>query len=158
MPDPAAPTVTDTAVVVGVGNDLRADDGAGRLVADAIDGLALPDVEVRSQAQLTPELAPLLAGRRLVVFVDADVDVERVTVTPVVADPAARTVMAHHGHPGGVLALVDAVGEQPAAAVLVSLPASDLSLGDRLSPATATAVEEAVAIVRRLVTDSGVAT
>lgn len=156
-----ATAVTDEArgtLVIGVGNDLRADDGAGRRVADAIEDLSLPDVEVRSQPQLTPELATLVAGRRVVVFVDADVDVDEVTVTPMVADRTARTIMAHHGHPGGILALVDTIGEQPDTAVLVSLPATDLSLDDQLSPTTARAVDDAITIVRRLATaDGGVA-
>ncbi len=144
--------VADDVLVLGVGNDLRADDAAGRRVAEAIERLHLHDVEVRSQSQLTPELAELVAGRRLVVFVDADVDVERVTVAPVVPDASSRTVMAHHGHPGGVLALVDVVGRQPDRALLVSVPARDLDLGDRLSPATAAAVAEAVDVVHGLVT------
>lgn len=156
MTDSADPTTeAQVAVVIGVGSDLRSDDGAGRRVANAIEELSLPGVEVRSQPQLTPELATLVAGRRLVVFVDADVEVDRLTVRPITADASARTIMAHHGHPGGVLALVDTIGEQPASALLVSLPATDLSLGDQFSPATARAVEEAVSVVRRLVTEDG---
>lgn len=141
-------------VVIGVGNDLRADDGAGRRVAEAIAARDLSSVEVRSQPQLTPELAAVVAGRRLAVFVDANVDVEEVTVQEVAADPGARSVMAHHGHPGGILALVDAVGEQPRRAVLVSLPARDLGLGEQLSAATATAVVEAIELVAGLVAEA----
>lgn len=142
-------------LVIGVGNDLRTDDGAGRRVVEAVERLALPGVEVRSQAQLTPELAEAVAGRRLVVFVDADVDVARVTVAEVAPDRSSRTVMAHHGHPGGVLALVEAIGEQPATAVLVSIPAEDLSMGLELSRRTASAVAEAVDRVRDLVAGAG---
>ena len=43
-------------LVIGYGNDLRSDDGAGRAVADRISEMELPGVAVRSVMQLTPEL------------------------------------------------------------------------------------------------------
>ena len=74
-------------LVIGYGNDLRSDDGAGRVVADRLDALALPDVTVRSVIQLTPELALEIAKFDTVVFVDASVEVAETISTPVVAGP-----------------------------------------------------------------------
>ena len=47
-------------LIVGYGNDLRSDDGAGRVVASRVEAMDLPGVVVRSQSQLTPELALLV--------------------------------------------------------------------------------------------------
>ena len=56
------------ALVIGYGNRLRSDDGAGPRVAER---LASDGVAVRVCDQLVPELADDLKGRAVVVFVDA---------------------------------------------------------------------------------------
>ena len=91
------------ALVIGYGNDLRSDDGAGRWVAQQIDDRGLDGIEVRSVAQLTPELALEIAGRSVVVFVDASVDVRELTIDEVEASSEASTVMTHHGNPADLL-------------------------------------------------------
>ena len=140
-------------LVIGYGNDLRTDDGAGRCVADAIDARRLNGVAVRSVPQLTPELALDLSGRSVVVFVDASIDDVDVVVRPVDAADSGPTTMSHHGDPASLLAMVPSVGEPPQRAYLVSIPASDLSLGFDLSPRTEAAVAEAVEAVTALVSD-----
>ncbi len=75
------------ALVIGYGNDLRCDDGAGRAVADRIEAMALPGVEVRSVQQLAPELALDIACAETVVFVDASIDVAETT-----CDACARPI------------------------------------------------------------------
>lgn len=140
------------AFVVGYGNDLRSDDGAGRWVADQIEGRELPGVGVRSISQLTPELALDIAGRDVVVFVDADVDVSELTVRPVEAKATGAQTMTHHGDPATLLALVSAVGEGPRRAYVVSIPATDLAMGLTMTEATRAAADEAVSRVVDLLT------
>ena len=144
-----------SALVVGYGNDLRRDDGAGRWVADQIEALELPGVAVRSISQLTPELALEVAGRDLVVFVDADVDVTELTVRGVEANPAGGKTMTHHGDPATLLAMVPAVGEPPRQAKLVSIPASDLDMGLEMSAATLAAAQAAVERIVDLLSAAG---
>ena len=137
-------------LVIGYGNDLRSDDGAGRWVADRIEELDMAGVDVVSVAQLTPELAVAIAGRRLVVLVDASVDTEELTVSDI--DPSQGSgVMSHHGDPSTVIAMAASVGTLPARAVLVSIPATDLGMGFSMSPPTAAAAEQAVARITDLV-------
>ena len=62
--------------------------------------------------------------------------------------------MTHHGDPATLLAMVPAVGEPPAQAHLVSIPASDLEMGMTMTDTTRAAAEEAVARVVGLVSDS----
>jgi hydrogenase maturation protease len=141
--------VTDL-LVVGYGNDLRCDDGAGRHVADAIEEMELPGVMVRSVAQLTPELALDIAGRDCVVFVDASVDTEALTHTAVAPGSGPGGVMTHHGDPSHLLSLVESVGPLPAEATVISIPALNLGLGFDLSPATAAGVSSAIDLVAAL--------
>jgi len=142
--------VTD-AVVVGYGNDLRADDGAGRWVAAQIEAQRIPGVTVRSVSQLTPELTLDIAGRALVVFVDASVDVRKVTIHRIdVAPTAGPKTMTHHGDPATLLSLVPSVGAPPERAYLVSIPATELGMGFELTPHTQAAAADAVGRVLEL--------
>lgn len=135
--------VTD-ALVIGYGNDLRTDDGAGRWVAAQIEALELPGVEVRSLSQLTPELSLDVAGREVVVFVDASVDATEVTAQRVDAVPTGPKTMTHHGDPATLLSLVPTVGAPPLRAYVVSIPATNLEMGLELTAATQAAASEAV--------------
>jgi hydrogenase maturation protease len=131
-------------LVIGVGSELRGDDAAGRYVADEVERIAPPGVEVRSVHQLTPELAIEVADRELVIVVDADVDVAAVTCRTVAVSGGRPGVMTHHLDPAALLGLASLFGSPPAQAALVSIPVHDLGIGTELSSATAEAAEHAV--------------
>ena len=139
-------------LVIGYGNELRADDGAGRVVANAIEERELDGVTVRSLSQLTPELSLEIAGRERVVFVDASVDTDELKVEPVAAGDPGGGVMTHHGHPASILSLVGTVGDQPGEAFVISIPAENLGLGFELSERTQAAVDEAIEIIAAMAT------
>lgn len=138
-------------LIVGYGNDLRSDDGAGRVVASRIEAMDLQGVDVRSQSQLTPELALGITRADVVVFVDADVDCERMAVRPVHPGERGPQPMSHHTDPAALLLHADDLGRVPRYVYAVSIPATNLGLGFELSPATAAAVEEAVAAIVEIV-------
>ena len=58
-------------LVIGYGNPLRSDDGAGITAAQEIERFHLPDVEVWTLQQLHVDLAEDLAGFDRIIFVDA---------------------------------------------------------------------------------------
>jgi len=138
-------------LIVGFGNDLRSDDGAGRVVASRIEAMDLPDVDVRSQSQLTPELALDITRADIVVFVDANVDCKEMAVHPVQAGERGTQSMSHHTDPAALLLLAGDLGRVPPRAYTVSIPATNLELGFDLSPGTATGVEEAVEATVKIV-------
>ncbi len=61
------------ALVLGYGNPGRRDDGLGPRLAEAVDRMDLPRVDVESAYQLQAEDAAAVADHDVVVFVDADV-------------------------------------------------------------------------------------
>ena len=140
--------------MIGVGSELRTDDAVGRRVADAVAALELPGVEVRSVHQLTPELAAELGGRALVVFVDAALDADDVTVRSLPSDEAPE-VTTHHLDPGALLALAARLGWSPAAASVVHVPVADLGFGTEVSPAAGRSVDLATARVADLCRATG---
>ena len=143
------------ALIIGYGNDLRTDDGAGRWVAAQIEAMELPGAEVRSLPQLTPELSLEVAGREVVVFVDASVDATAVTVQLVDAVPTGPKTMTHHGDPATLLSLVPTVGALPQRAYVVSIPATNLEMGLELTATTQAAASEAVGQIVGLLAERG---
>jgi hypothetical protein len=66
-------------LLIGWGNPLRGDDGVGQAIAAAVERWGQPQLEVVEAVQLTPELAPLLAAARRVLFVDAEAGAAAIT-------------------------------------------------------------------------------
>jgi hydrogenase maturation protease len=136
-------------LVVGVGNDLRGDDGAGRAVVEELARLAVPGLHAIWSHQLVPELAEKIGAARLVVFVDAapgdrpGVEVRRLAA-------CAPAVGGHQSDPGALLGLAALAGFDVPDAYVIGLPAYDLGLGRQLSAPTRAAVADAVAEVLRL--------
>jgi len=58
-------------LIIGYGNTLRGDDGAGVQVAEIVSEWELPNVRSLPVHQLTPELAEAIAGAKLAIFIDA---------------------------------------------------------------------------------------
>lgn len=135
-------------LVIGFGNDMRRDDGAGRIAAEKI-AAAHDDVDLLSLAQLTPEIAEVISRYQSVVFLDASVKAERVEVSEVHPGSGCRRgsarPMSHTLSPQQVLDLaVELYGKCPWRVLLVEFPVSDLEFGCDLSPSTQSMVEEFV--------------
>jgi hydrogenase maturation protease len=151
-------------LVVGYGNRLRSDDGAGPAAALllAVDP-RLAGVDVRAAHQLTPELAMDVSSARLVVLIDAedglppgDVAVRPVEPPPseagpsYVGSPAARP-MSHHLDPEGLLGLASSLYGSAPPTSLVTIGTGSLDLGEHLTPPVQAGVARAVQVVIDLV-------
>lgn len=136
-------------LVIGYGNDLRRDDAAGRRAAEQVGDRGLPGVRVLSVPQLAPEHVVDVAACARVVFVDASIVDDTVTVRPVVPCwPGWRTT--HHLAPASLLGLARTVGDVAPPAVVVTIPISDAAVGLALSPRAAAGVRDAVARIVEL--------
>jgi hydrogenase maturation protease len=151
------PTAGRKPLVIGYGNTLRSDDGAGVRVAEAVATWDLPHVTARSVQQLTPEIAATLAGADLVVFVDArlaevggEVAISRIRP----ASSVGRT--GHISDPRSILALAEWLYGRSPEAWLIGVPAVHLSLGEALSETAARGVEAACEQIRRMIDTASV--
>lgn len=137
-------------LVIGYGNMLRSDDGAGPRVAEAVETLRLPQVRVLACQQLTPELAEPISRAGRVVFVDAAVDVPKGTRLRPLAPNDSFQIMAHAADPRTLLALArDVFGRAPEAWWL-TIPAAKLDFGDGLSPTARRGLAQAVRKIKKL--------
>ncbi len=133
-------------LVIGYGNPLRRDDGAGPEAARRLAGMQPPGVVVVEAHQLLPEHAELLSRVRRAVFVDASAEegLEEVRLQPV--EPAAGAGLDPHvSDPGRLLALAAELFGNAPEAWMLRLPAADFGIGEGLSPTAEAAVREAVA-------------
>jgi hydrogenase maturation protease len=135
-------------LVIGYGNTLRADDGVGPRVAEAVEALRLPGVRTLTCQQLSPEHAEPISRAEVVVFVDAAVDARaEVQWRPLVPTDSSQ-LMAHAADPRTMLALSrDVFGHAPKAWWL-TIPAVDLGFSESLSPIAEQGFSEAVTIIQ----------
>ena len=141
-------------LVVGYGNSLRTDDGAGWHAAHLLAAdPRLADAQVLARHQLAPELAVDVSRASLVVLVDAtaDGDPGSVTVRRVRPHPATTATWSHHLAPEALAGLAETLYGPAPPIVLVSVAAASFAEGDRLSSTLEAALPELVEVVARVV-------
>ncbi len=136
-------------LVIGYGNTLRRDDGAGIRVAEAVAELDLPGVRVITRHQLVPELAEPIASARAVVFVDAGTDATGLMELRPLA-PATNPILNHAIAPPSLLALSRQIFNHCPPAWAIAIPVEDLGYGDGLSHRARIGIHAALAQIRRL--------
>lgn len=136
-------------LVIGYGNTLRRDDGAGPETARRVAALDLPGVETLESHQLLPEHAELLSRTDRAIFVDASVaDCPAPPHLEALAPDRRADLDTHASDPGGMLALARILFGHAPPAWVIRLPAADLDIGEGLSPTAEEAVGQAVALIR----------
>jgi hydrogenase maturation protease len=144
-------------LVVGYGNTLRGDDGAGPRVAAAVALWRRPGVESLAVHQLTPELAARLVEVDRVIFVDARIAAapsETCEVREIVAADD-RGPDGHSCDPRALLSMADRLFGARPRALSVTIPAIDLAFGERLSGPADREVRAALGAIHRLLTPDG---
>jgi hydrogenase maturation protease len=144
------------ALIIGYGNTLRGDDGIGQAAARALaSDAAIRCTDVIGCHQLTPELAECIAAVDLVVFVDAAVDIEPgvVVVREIHGASAQSSGLVHTADPAALLDLARKLYGRTPDAFLITIGVTTLALSDGLSEAALAALPEAIAAVRRLVSE-----
>jgi len=131
------------ALVIGIGNPSRGDDGLGPLLIERLAGRVPPAVELLTDFQLQVEFVLDLEGRDLVVFADASVDGPAPFAWHEVAPSGRPGVMTHAMAPGDLLAAYELhFGQAAPPAFALAVRGREFELGAGLS-AYATAHLEA---------------
>ena len=147
---PAKPAI----LVVGYGNPLREDDGAGWYVAGRIAERYGDAAQVLRLHQLAPELSAEVAGVDLVIFVDARADKLDLGLQVTRVEPVDAPARSHYCSPGAILAAAQTLFGRCPPGYLVSIPAHSFAYAERLTPQTLTAAGEAVEGISRLIDDA----
>ena len=137
---------TLSTLVIGYGNTLRGDDGAGILAAELLmDRIHDPEIEILPLHQLTPELMEPISRVAHVIFIDAAASgrpgkVHRIPLRP--APVCAR--FSHVTTPESLLAGAQSLYGHTPEATLYTIPGRSFETGQELSPAVRRAVNELV--------------
>jgi hydrogenase maturation protease len=142
-------------LVIGYGNPLRGDDGAGWRAAELVSAdRRAAGVTVLRCHQLTPELAEDLSAADLVVLVDASCDGASpgvITISAIgavgTADHPKGPAWSHLLEPAGLVGLAERLYGHAPPAVLLRVAAANLEPGVGLSPEVSTAMPEVVGTV-----------
>lgn len=143
-------------LIIGIGNTLRRDDGAGWFFAEALTTaleMAGRRVHLELHHQLTPELAIEAAELQpvAILFVDASVAIGEVTFSPL-TESVAEASTGHSLTPAMLLALMRRLYGVHAPGWLVQTPAADFGHGEGLSELAQRGVQ-AAALLASLLND-----
>jgi hydrogenase maturation protease len=147
---------TARCLVLACGNPLRSDDGVGLRLADwaAQRFQADSTVRVLSSQQWTPDLAHEIAAAESVLFVDSSIESApgRVDLAPVEMNFDEPPSTTHHMDPPALLALAHSLyGSLPSHAMLLTVGASSMELGETLSGPVAAALPRAQRVLEKAV-------
>ncbi|GBF82721.1 hydrogenase maturation protease [Aphanothece sacrum] len=140
---------SDTILIIGYGNSLRSDDGAGIRVIQAIQQKPWPGVRSLSVHQLTPELAAEIAIASAVIFVDAALS-EFIEVRSLVPN-LEGIKLGHHSNPEVLLALTLSLYERVPPAWGIFIPGINFEFGEELSPKAQEGVKLALERIQTIV-------
>jgi hydrogenase maturation protease len=140
-------------LIIGIGNTLRGDDGAGIAVAMLLENSLPSDSAcVIAAHQLLPELAEPISRCRRVIFVDADATLAPGEHRWCAIEPADRSdkAMGHHQSPSGLLRMAGELFGRSPPASLHSIGGETFGYALSLSPQTQLAVH---AVADRIIQD-----
>lgn len=142
-------------IVIGYGNTLRSDDGAGQRVATLVEQWNLPQVCSYAVHQLTPELAAELVNAQIAIFVDAYPESSTVQVHSLSDEIAATTnSLGHTSNPRSLLNLAKTLYGATPTAWWVLIPAVNFEFGEQFSATTEAAIAVALEKIHQLISDS----
>jgi hydrogenase maturation protease len=145
-------------LVLGIGNLLHCDDGAGiHAVNLLLDSGLLPDwVEAIDTGTCALDLPALVAGRERIIAIDtvkAPGPAGSVYRFPALylTNATDSLFAVHEASLAGALAAVRALGERPQAEIVGIVPADVESMAAELTPAVKAALAEVVALVHSII-------
>lgn len=142
-------------LIIGYGNTLRGDDGAGYRVAEILAARDLPGVRSLPVHQLTPELAEPLATVQLALFIDAyaatpDQGLQLQTLVDAGPRAAPRPILGHAADPRSLLALTQQLYGVLLVSYWILIPGIQFTLGEQFSSTTEQGIQEALQQIDQL--------
>jgi hydrogenase maturation protease len=138
-------------IIIGFGNTLRGDDGAGVYAAERV-AAEMAGVDVVIAHELTPDLAASLEGRELTIFVDASPRAPRLLVRELESSGEPLHATDHAVLPADIVSLCALLfPPAPRRSVLMEVPAFNCEFGETMTQATERMVDLCVEVIRDLV-------
>lgn len=133
------------ALIIAIGNRLRADDGVAHRVADLLTG-----APIRRVHQLTPEVAADMQEADTVIFLDADPAADHPSLERVQSPAQTAGSLSHSMTPEVVVTMASRLYGFQGDAWLCRLYARDFSASPEISPEAAAQLEPAAQLIQNL--------
>lgn len=141
-------------LVIGYGNTLRSDDGAGQIVANQIATWSLPNVRSLAVHQLTPELAEDLANSDIVIFVDAVIsskqNSEKIEINTLECERQYLN-LGHTENPRSLLYLSNFLYTKSPKAYWILIPAINFDFGEEISLITKKGITQSLEKIDQII-------
>jgi hydrogenase maturation protease len=141
-------------LVIGYGNSLRSDDGAGQIVANQIAAWNLPNLRSLAVHQLTPELVEDLANADIVIFIDAVIssrqNSEKIEIKTLESDRNYSN-LGHIENPRSLLYLSKIVYRKLPKAYWIFIPAINFDFGEEISSLTQQGITQAIEAIEQII-------
>ncbi|PKM46295.1 MAG: hypothetical protein CVV03_05690 [Firmicutes bacterium HGW-Firmicutes-8] len=149
--------MNEKALVVGIGNQIRQDDGIGPYCVNLLKELLSPEkrelVDYLVVHQLDVIHCDLFSGYRLIVFIDADAlsGSEPYRVEEIRPEPVSRPFTSHIGSIQDILSLTCRLYDSAPAGYLFAVRGLSFDVGEELTPEAICNSRKAVEAVKRLI-------
>jgi hydrogenase maturation protease len=154
-------------IVIGYGNTLRSDDGAGHKLAEIVATWELPQVRSLPVHQLTPELAAEIAEVEIAIFVDVypvnelsiaetgEAEIRSIPIHPSTYrhDTYVCEGSGHTADPHSLLCLSEVAYGHAPTAWWILIPALKFEFGEQLSPLTRSGIAKALQKIEQILQD-----
>jgi hydrogenase maturation protease len=143
-----------TYLVIGYGNPLRSDDGAGQKVAELVASWKRKDVRSRPLHQLTPELADDISRAKITIFVDATPMTSEISDRVQIQSLEPRAIASALGHsntPQYLLSLTQELYQTTAKAYWILIPAINFEFGEKFSEITEQGIKIALQKIEEII-------
>ncbi|MDI6803046.1 MAG: hydrogenase maturation protease [Bacteroidota bacterium] len=120
-------------LVIGYGNTLRGDDGAGIVAVGLLKNI-YPQFQFLTLHQLTPELIQTISNYEAVYFIDASIEVSVITQVKLQPEISTEILNTHFVSPQNILnACLHLYGRVPDVIILFHIPAYEFDVSEELS-------------------------
>ena len=133
--------------LLGTGNPLRTDDGAGIYCCEMIGKMEIPGLTIMTTQQLQSELVPQLLGFDKVIVADASVQHKQPVIYPFIPSSTPAQSSSHHMSIDLLYGLAHELYRRNISFYCCAIPAKNLELGDKLSASGKKQADKAVKLI-----------
>lgn len=136
-------------LILGYGNPLRSDDGAGVRLAEKLAEEKWENVEVMTAQQISLDMLEDMVRREKIILIDAASDGPRVSIQNI--KPGKRgLVMSHHTDPGALAGLAEKIYGRRLDMTVCRLRGENFEVGTELSAPVARRVAVAYGRIKKI--------
>lgn len=139
---------TKKILILGIGNTLRGDDGAGIYVAGEIERMTIPGVSVIILQQLQTELAEQMTAYDTIIIADASVKEQPLEFYALKESGNQAAASSHHTDAALLAGLADSLYKKRPQILICSIKGENFEMQEGLSSLTLERADKAVLLIK----------